>query len=264
MIAKERQQQIIKLLEQQQVVTIQYLSEYFSVAVITVRRDLDALAKAGLIEKTYGGASLPAGKLYPAQTNTRYSSRAVDSLKEKQAIAAMASELITPGETVFLDTGTTVSELAKLIKHRTDITVVTNSLAVVNELMDSSIRFFCVGGWIEREQLLFTANGTDSYLDNFCFSHYFCGAGGVSVQTGVTNFCYDSIYQRKAVLARSASSVLLTDSKKFEVTAPFVTAPLSAFHTLITDSNISGKHRNELLAAGIGLLIAAPSGEIDA
>lgn len=263
MIAKERQQQIIKLLEQQQVVTIQYLSEYFSVAVITIRRDLDALAKAGLIEKIYGGASLPAEKLYPSRANTQYSSRAVDCLKEKQAIAALAAELITPGETIFLDTGTTVSELAKQIKHRNDITVVTNSLAVVNELMDSSIRFFCVGGWIEREQLLFAANGTDSYLDSFCFNHYFCGAGGVSVRTGVTNFCYESIHQRKAILARSASAVLLTDSKKFEVTAPFAAAPVSAFHTVITDDHISEAHRNELLSAGIRLLIAETSCDDD-
>lgn len=253
MIAKERQQQILDLLNEHRIVTVQGLADFFSVAVITVRRDLDALAREGLIKKIYGGATLPDEKKSSLE-NVQYASRAVDYLDEKQAIAAAAIDLISKGETIFLDTGTTVNELAKRIQSRSDLTVVTNSLAVVNELMDSSVQLFCIGGWIGREQLSFTSDVTLSCLNAFCFDHCFCGAGGVSVQKGITDYRHETIQQRKTILERSASSILLAESNKFGKTAPFVVAPFSAFDLVITDASLSEDHKRAMSAAGISYL----------
>jgi len=258
MIAKERQKRILEMLEAQQIATIRGLAEQFSVAVITVRRDLDVLEKAGLIRKVYGGAMLAEEKLLQPQENAQYSLRAADCLAEKRAIASAAADLIAEGETVFLDTGTAVSELAKLLRSRRDLTVVTNSLAVIHELLDSPVRLFCVGGWVGREQRSFASDASISCLEGFCFDHCFCGAGGVSAEHGITDYRDEIIQQRRTVLKRSAASVLLTDSRKFGITAPFVVCPASAFGTLITDAGIPEAQKAALTGCGIRLIIAKP------
>ena len=256
MIAKERQKRILELLEAQQIVTIRGLAEQFSVAVITVRRDLDVLEKAGLIRKVYGGAVLAEEYLLPPQENARYALRAEDCLEEKRAIASAAADLIAEGEIIFLDTGTAVSALAKQLRNRRNLTVVTNSLAVIHELLDSSVQLFCVGGWVGREQCSFASDSAIACLEGFCFDHCFCGAGGISAEKGVTDYRHEIIQQRKTVLSRSASAVLLTDSRKFETTAPFVVCPASAFCILITDSGIPESQKAMLEDDGVRVLVA--------
>lgn len=253
MLAKVRQQKIIELLNQKQIISLQELADHFSVAVITIRRDLEVLKKDGYVQKVYGGVSLPTSA---TTKNAEYLARTSSANAEKTAIANTAAQLIKNGETLFLDTGTIVSKLAQNLRNRKDITVVTNSLAVMNVLDGSDVKVYCVGGWINWDQQSLLCDAAESFTENFCFDHYFCGAGGISLEKGVTDYSFEVAKYRRAVLRRSASSVLLVESRKFQKTAPYVVAPLSDFQILITDEHLPDNLQSSLENTELSLQIA--------
>ena len=127
---EERRREICKLLEREGSVKVDLLAERWQVQPITIRRDLEQLAEEGLLIRTHGGAV----RNERVRLEFNYSDRIQQQLAEKRAIARYAADLVEPGQTIILDTGTTTQLLARELVPRTDLQIVTNSMVVAHEL----------------------------------------------------------------------------------------------------------------------------------
>jgi len=143
MIGAERLKLIGEAVAKSGAVSISDLSERFKVSEATVRRDLSKLEKQGLLRRTYGGAVSRQGSSVEAP----FSVREQLHVAEKRAIALVAAELVSSSETIVVDAGTTTAELARALRNHSDLTVITNSERVMNELYDCpEVSVFVVGG----------------------------------------------------------------------------------------------------------------------
>ena len=131
--APERQQRLLRFIEQQQRITVNQIVEHFDVSLATARRDLETLADQGKVQRVHGGAIA----VRQAPPEPPVMQRAAEQSSEKARIGQAAADLIGDGETIFLSSGTTVLEVARRLRGKRDLTVITNSLLVVNELADA-------------------------------------------------------------------------------------------------------------------------------
>lgn len=267
MIAKERQNLIVEMLKMQKIVNAQELANHFGVSAVTIRRDLDQLVESGVAKRIYGGAVLeesasPVASPLPIPLGkTVYSGRIHLRQAEKTAIAKKAAERIHDGQTVFLDCGTTTAELARQIRDKR-ITVVTNSLAVMNELYGSeNVTVFSIGGLLRGNEAAFTGTIAMSVLNNFYLDCAFVGAAGVTFEGGMTEYYYDTVDLRKLVMQRSKNVVLITDSSKFGVCTFAVVDRLETLGTVITDTGISEEYADGIRQMNIELILADPEDE---
>ena len=167
MFAEERQEQIVRLVEQKGSVRVKELSEQFQVTEDCIRKDLTLLEKRGLLKKSYGGA-------IKRRVNTHdlhVSQRRDKNIEAKQKIAARAMELIKDGDMVFLDISTASLELAKLlVRSNMDITVVSNMIDIMLEFMTpTNVRFIFIGGCFSRGRDGFVGSYTDRRIGEFRF-----------------------------------------------------------------------------------------------
>lgn len=265
MIAKERQNLIIDMLKSQKLVNAQELAAHFGVSVVTIRRDLDQLVEGGIAKRIHGGAVLEenAPLTAPAQPavleKTVYAGRIQMYQAEKIAIAKQAAARIHDGQTIYLDCGTTTAELAKHL-HDKHITVVTCSLAVMNELYGSnSVTLFAIGGKLRRNEAAFSGAIAMSVLNNFYLDCAFVGAAGVAFDVGITEYYYETVDLHKLVMERSKEVVLLTDSSKFGTRAFAVVDRLEALDAIITDTGISDEYADGIRKMNIDLILADPA-----
>ena len=131
MLAGQRQKLILEEIRRSGAVRVSHLTELFNVSDMTVRRDLDVLAAAGLVHKVHGGATAP-GRLSADEPG--FEAKSHRQLEEKEVIARTAAELVEPGQAIGLTAGTTTWRLAHYISAVPDLTVVTNSIQVANVL----------------------------------------------------------------------------------------------------------------------------------
>ncbi len=150
MISNIRHQKIISLLEDKGEVTVAYLVDEFRVSEMTIRRDLDILDNQGLLRRVHGGAVSQRGRSYEPPILLR----AAENLENKQRIGVMAASLVQNGDSLSLDVGTTTLEVAKNLHTKQDLTVITPSLQIANELTKhSGIRLIVTGGILRTGEL---------------------------------------------------------------------------------------------------------------
>lgn len=142
MLPLERQKKIIELLTIRKVMKIAELTEEMQVSIETIRRDINLLTRQGKIEKIYGGVKLVQSKFGESTIDERMFSQ----LKEKESIAQKCSEYIDDGDCIYIDSGSTTYQIAKYIKQKKKLTVITSSIPVVNELIHSDIEILIIGG----------------------------------------------------------------------------------------------------------------------
>ncbi|MCX5200645.1 DeoR/GlpR family DNA-binding transcription regulator [Streptomyces sp. NBC_00237] len=247
MYAPERQQEILRLAREGGRVDVLSLADTFQVTAETVRRDLKALDRAGLLRRVHGGA-IPVGRL---DFEPDLAEREATAADEKDRIArAAAAELPTEGSVV-LDAGTTAARLAALFPLECDLTVVTHSLPVATRLADHpGIDLHLVGGRVRHR--------TRAAVDAWALRAYgeiradvvFVGANGFSVRHGLTTPDLAEAAVKRAVIAAARRVVLLADSAKHgqEHFARF--GDLADVDLLITDSGLSPEDAAAIEAAG--------------
>lgn len=257
MIALERQNMILKIIQEKRIVNNEDLSAMLGVSTATVRRDLDVLASVNLIKRIHGGAVNPDNKDEFSVTPQRLFVTRMDRMqKQKKAIGGKAAEFITEGETVFLGMGTTTLEIAKNIKNRSNLTVLTNSLAVLNELCESGINLYSLGGLLMSSEQAFLGNLTIDSLNDFFVSKSFIGIGGFTLENGISFYNHDCMLLNIAVTQRSKQSILITDSTKFGKNAFTVAGDFGNFNSIITDSGIPIEYQKAIRDMKINLVIA--------
>ncbi len=225
----ERYDAIIQMLSAKEMVTIPELMEAFDISIETARRDLNYLAKENRIKKVYGGAILYERTGFVGDSTTRMR----EHTAEKVAIGRKCAELVHDGDTVFLGPGTTVLQVARHLKEKKNLTVITASLYAAMELLDSDVTLFLIGGHINKKEA-HTDISYDTSWDNICPSVSIISASGITSHFGVTDFePFDAQLMRRA-LSRSTNIVLAADNSKFGQQFPCVYCPLSDVRTIVT------------------------------
>lgn len=255
MLRKERQDQIYRMLQEQGSVKIPELTEALGVSVITIRRDLDEMVSKGLVEKVYGGAILAEKSKSEPVVYRYFNSRLEQNRREKELIGIAAAKLVNEGETIVLNIGTTALQIAKNLRGFEDLTVITNSLPILNELANSRLNVYSLGGKLRGPGLALYGSLAFNSLNDFCVDKAFIGAGGVTLKNGITDHIRDSAELCAAIVQRSRHTILVTDSSKFGRDMSAVIGPLNTVGTIITDSGISKEYADGLREAGVELII---------
>lgn len=258
MLAIQRQAKILEYIEQNNSVRVKTLSEMFDVSVITIRRDLDALAAKGLVNKFYGGASLPNDLESTKTKKDFFESREQIFLEEKRAIAREAVKLIQERNTIYLGLGTTAAEIAKLINDSDikKLNIATNSFAVANIITNTDLSVFMVGGFSKIGEAGVVGETTVSMIKSFFFDLAFIGAGGITFDGGITEFYLHTAEIRKAVLERSSKKVLVADHSKFGKKAFAIVGPITSVDIIITDWRIPPLFETGINNLGVTLIKA--------
>lgn len=253
MLTEERRGLIVRRLQEENTVQVESLAKHFDVSLATVRRDLSALENDGYLRRVYGGAiSLKK----PIASTDAFKIRSLECQAEKAAIGRLAASLVKPGDTVLLDVGTTTLEVAKALKQRTGFTVLTNSLPILNELVDSSLDVYSLSGKMRKSEFSFVGNLIFNTVHSFHISKVFIGCGGYSLEFGLTEHIYDSAQNRNLFIEQSDEAILVTDSRKFGNNAAVLVENSSMVKTIITDWHLSQEWRRKIRARDINLMIA--------
>lgn len=249
----ERQQAILALLQRQQRVKIAQICEEFAVSEATARRDLDALASQGLIQRVHGGA-IP---LQPATPEPPLLERSQEQADEKARIGRLAATLVQDGETIFLGSGTTVLEIAKHLREHKGLTIITNSLPVVNLFAGMEhIQVVCLGGILRDSELSFIGHITEQALSEVRADKVFLGVRAVDLEHGLTNDYLPETMTDRAILKIGREIIVVADHTKCSRVSTAFLAPLTSMHTFITTQEADESFITALQELGVRVLLA--------
>ncbi|HWC20803.1 MAG TPA: DeoR/GlpR family DNA-binding transcription regulator [Flexivirga sp.] len=246
--AEVRQRQIIGMLQAAGKVDVNELAQHFGVSGMTIRRDLAELDDAGLVHRVHGGA---VGRRAPA-----YGSRSSTMATEKARIARAVSSVVTDHAAVGIDTGTTCAAVAGELAHRSDLTLITNSLHAALELHDTASRVIVLGGVMTRE-LSLVSSGAAQEQPQIHLDVLVLGCGGLSVDRGVTYFDPGEVEIRRTLCELADRVVVVADHTKFDRKKAIALGDLSVVDVLITDQEPPA-HLAERLRAGGATIVVAP------
>ena len=222
---------ILEIARRDKVIRILDLSKTLKVSRETIRRYICELEKEGLLKKTYGG-----GVLDEANVESPYEKRRMQSEEAKSCMAKQALSLIEPGDSIYLDFGTSTYALAQELLTFKNLTVVSNSLPIINLLSRSpDIDLIVLGGQLRRNENslcghLANCNAQEIFIDLGFFS-----CAGLDAQTGLSNYYAEEIELSKLMMKRAKSVILLADSSKFGKSALYKSAKLDDIDILICD-----------------------------
>jgi DeoR family transcriptional regulator, aga operon transcriptional repressor len=247
----ERQNQIVDLLLRKERLTVTDICKTFSISEATARRDLDTLAEQGLLQRVHGGA-IPVRRATPEAPILE---RRQEQAEEKKRIGRGAAELVKDGETIFLGSGTTVLEVAKNLRERRDLTVITNSLPVINLLVGlPNISMVVPGGLLRDSELSFIGHITEKALAEVRADMVVIGIRGLSLEAGMTNDYLPETLTDRAILSIGGKVVIVADHTKCGVVSMAFVAPLTSLNTLVTDDKTDPDFITALKQQGIRIL----------
>lgn len=253
MATKNRLDQILRYIEQRQRVDVEEISRTFDVSPATARRDLDQLSEAGKINRIHGGAT--AMKKAPPEQPVLL--RGNDQAHEKALIGETAAALVNDGDTILMGGGTTVLEVARHLTGKSNLTVITNSLLVVNALSGCpEIHLFILGGFVRHAELLTYGLYTDQILSDLYVDKVFLGIRAISIRRGLSIDFLPELSTERLFLKKGKEIVVVADHTKFNREATSLIGPLTAVHHIVTDNQAPEETIAELRSSGIQVLIA--------
>lgn len=256
----DRWTQLISLLNPNSVTSVDDLSESLGVSKATIRRDLVELHNSGQIRRVRGGAiAMPEGSTgkdpIDLMGQALFDDSSQSNLKAKRKIGEAAAGLLSPGEAIIIDGGSTTLELAKNISD-ISLTVLTTSIPILYALLgQEKLRVLITGGEVFRKQNIVLNPYGDALVSNYAASKVFIGAQAIS-QHGLLQTDPLLVQNEKDLIERASEVVVLADSTKFTTLGSLAVCKLSEISTVITDSKISDNNRDMLIAAGVKVIIA--------
>ncbi|WP_090578791.1 DeoR/GlpR family DNA-binding transcription regulator [Paenibacillus sp. OV219] len=250
---QRRREQIMNVLKRQGRITIQELVDRFGVSEATARRDLELMEKSEPVIRTIGGA------MYDGMNAVRelpFAEKEGLSFLEKERIAAAAASLILEGDVVGLSGGTTNYYLAKLLKTRRGITVVTNAVNVAMELAGSDINVVVTGGMMRHNSFELCGPLGEGMIGQLHIGKMFLGVDGVSSTGGITTYSEQEAHIAKAMIRRSQATYAMFDHTKIGRTSLFSIAPLSQLQGFITDEALPQQLASIAQTHGIQTVVA--------
>ncbi|MDT0303488.1 DeoR/GlpR family DNA-binding transcription regulator [Streptomonospora wellingtoniae] len=229
-----RQQSIAEFVAKQGSATAVELAELTGVSVMTVHRDLDELARRGLLRKFRGGVSAQPSTVFESDAEYRLNAR----IDQKRAIAARAVELVEPGGSVMLDDSTTALQLATLLEPLAPLTVVTNYRRTIDEVCAmKDVRLIALGGDYFRTHDSFNGLPCTEAIASVSVDTAFLST---SAMTAAMTYHQEQeiVVVKRAMLAAAATKVLLMDSSKMPRTALHHLAPVDSYDRVIVDDGV--------------------------
>jgi len=249
---KDRMERIMDILARKGYQSVNELAAELKVSDMTVRRYLDRLEERELIKRTHGGA-------FAGQEMIEVDFRIRETVRreEKEAIGNAAFALIQPGESVFIDAGTTPAFLAYAINDTKRLTVVTNSLVVARTLENrTNVQCILLGGTVHGPTHSLVGQMAEEGLAQFRFNRAFMGASAIDLTAGLSQSTFEELPIKRKAARQASQVVVLADSSKLDKQVTFLFMALSEVHAVITDAGINPADAQAMRDKGIDVIIA--------
>jgi len=247
----KRKDKILEILRDNRTVKVEQLVRIFRVSGITIRRDLERLEREGFLVRVYGGA------ISKEKLNYEFSfqGKLGKNKEEKEKIGKLAATFIKEGEVIFLDTGTTTLYIARELRSRKNLKVITNSLYVAYEFSSvQDIELILLGGIFRPKSLDVAGSVTEENLAKFHADKAFLGADGIT-PSGLMTTDIQTANVAKTMVKLSKEVIVVTDHTKFGRNSFVIYAGLNIVDKIITDKGLSSKYKKILKSKGIEVFI---------
>jgi DeoR/GlpR family transcriptional regulator of sugar metabolism len=253
MMAKQRREKILELLQEDGSAKVNKLAKIFKVTEVTIRQDLEKPEKGGLVVREHGG-----GFLKDMENQVRAISLVhQDNLDKKELIAKKCLEFIESGDTIILDSGSTTTEIAKHLKGIKNLTVITNALNIALLLgAQPGIEVVMTGGEFKPPTLSLTGQKAADFFEGLNVQKLFLATAGISLKAGLTYPSISDLVVKKAMIDAAETTYLVADSTKIGKSAFASLGALSLINYIITDAGITDEHKNLFRDQDIKLIIA--------
>jgi DeoR family transcriptional regulator, aga operon transcriptional repressor len=232
----ERRQKISTMVRERGSVQVGPLASQFSVSMQTIRKDLHFLTRRGLTQRSYGGAILAEGANLLSEPALD-AKRAVNT-DEKARIGRLAASMVSPGDSIVLDSGTTALQIALHLPDTDDITVVTNDFEILAALVQKdNINVMMLGGALRRKNMAFYGAHTMSALEDLHVDKLFLGVDGFDVERGITTHHEPEAMLNRKMVEAARQVIAVTDSSKFGRICLHRIISLSDINVLVTDGD---------------------------
>jgi len=258
-----RRAQILQRIQRDGGVSVADLARDHAVSAVTVHRDLEELAREGLVERVHGGAralgAMPSAPTIP----TAWTQRADQAGAAKAAIAAHAAQYVGHGATIFLDASSSALALARRLVEDppNELTLVTNSPAIAYEIQAETIHVVITPGELDQHMRMLAGRWTVEFLSELHFAVAFVSAAGVSLDQGLTTARRPLADVVNAARASAKRGIGLIDATKFGRSSLLSIARAQELDAIVTDAELPADVAEEYRAAGVRLEIANPQQE---
>src|SRR5688572_29056713 len=255
MLEKERHNLILKLVEERSIVSVGDLLDLLGASEATIRRDINALAERGEVKRIRGGAEAVRPRHQPHLVGMPFAMSQDVSVPQKRAIARAAAELITPGESIIINGGTTTYALVEFLQD-SDLDILTNSFPIAAKLFATSRnRITLPGGTLFREQNIVLSPFENDTIESFWGNKLFVGCYGLN-RFGMMEADPLIVQAQTKLLKRSEHVIVMADSSKLRRKSAMIVAGLDRINTIVTDDGARPEELEDFRSAGIKVIVA--------
>jgi len=252
-IDDNRAQAILRELLSTGKITVEEMAQKFGVSPSSIRRDLRDLERRGLLRRQHGGAVAVEPSLYePFRHVSSFGEQEQQCTAEKRRIGLAAAEMIADGEIVSIGAGTTTTQVARGIRHRKNITIVTNAVNIAMELSHrDDLKVVMSGGSLSADWFALVGATAISNISETFVDKIFIGVDGIHSEHGLTTNYPDQAAIHRQMMRQARYRVVVADHRKLNITGTTLIWPASEIDLLITDRGASKSALSSLLAKGI-------------
>ena len=248
MLAIERRNEILMKLQAERRVVVSELSQLYDVSEETIRRDLEKLVNEGVAIKSYGGAVINENDNLEVPFNIRKNYNVIGKQKIAEQIAAMVKD----GESLMLDASSTAVYIAKALKEKKNLTVITNSIEIIVELMDMpEWKVLSTGGLSREGSFALVGPQTDKMLKSYHVDKAVISCKGFDLESGITDSDELHANNKITMLGAAGKKILAVDKSKFDKTAFTAIGALDDITTVVTDEEPDRRWLQAFEEAGI-------------
>jgi DeoR family transcriptional regulator, aga operon transcriptional repressor len=245
---EERRRAILELVNRDGRVLVPELAKRFHTSQVTIRKDLEVLHNTRQLHRTHGGA-LPSRDR--ALDDPSLNEKELLRRKEKLHIAEAAARMVTHGQVIILDSGTTTTAIARALRSFRELTIITNAVNIAAELAGSSIEVILTGGTLRKNSFSLVGPMAEDTLRHLSADLLFLGVDGFDVQHGLTTPNLLEAKVNRVMVEVARRTVAVCDASKFGRRSLSLIVPISAMHEVITDRSIAKSELRALKKAGI-------------
>lgn len=253
LLAQERRKRILEFIQEEGSARVNRLSALFEVSEPTIRQALEVLDKQGFVTREHGGAFLRTVSRQVSELTLQH----MENMDKKALIAKRAAQLVSPGDRIILDSGSTMTELAKCLAGTAGLVVVTNALNIALIMgANPACELMVTGGDFKAPTLSLTGEKAALFFRNIYVDKLFLATGGISPSLELTYPGYSDLVVKKAMIDASKGIYLLADSTKFGVASFASLGAMDYVDAIVTDGGIGDETRRQLDAIGVKVIVA--------
>ena len=253
---EKRYNDIVRYVREHEVCTYEELCSHCDVSLSTVKRDVQYLENEGILQRIRGGAKMPQSDL--KEISHASNIRSLRYQPNLDAIAKKAATLVSDNDIIFLGSGVTVAHMVRHLRGHKDLTVITNSIYVMQEAFQYDIGVMMIGGMLNRSTMSYAGIQSVNQLKDLNANIAFMSCNGIALSHGITNVSEVEGDVKKVAIQISGRSILLADNEKFNKISLYTVAEISAFSTLITDIPLEEVYMQEVASSQTELIVVAP------